>query len=196
MAARLCDEIPVAQTNGDELESFMLVMLWAVAGYARNGLSATDRGDYLRQFDAPGRILKENLTKSLQDLQLSSSHLDKMLDDLMEGWKWRYTKLTHKMSKKEQQDAKDAADRLESHEWMMNTLQAALEDAAWKASLDQAVHQKVASRNTERWGKRKSQCSEYDMLNNDVRNFYAYKVGDDEDDDEDDEEDNDSDDDD
>ncbi|KZP33279.1 hypothetical protein FIBSPDRAFT_1036388 [Athelia psychrophila] len=171
MAARLCGETPVARTTGDDLESFLLVMMWTVAGYARNDMGAIERGQYLRQFDEPGSIAKRGLISgAVEELRLRSSYLDGVLYKLKEGWKWRYAGRLREASEEELQKAKDAVDQLESHEWMIIILQAALGDATWKAaSLDQAVQQDVVSVMHERRKKRKSQCSEYDMSDNIAR---------------------------
>ncbi|KAF7971056.1 hypothetical protein HWV62_22195 [Athelia sp. TMB] len=106
-------------------------------------------------------MAKETLVGYLKPLLLRSSHLEDVLDVLRQGFQWRYLALPRISSEKELQDAKDAVAR--SHEWMMDTLQMALKNAAWQASLDQAVQQELAYEKPEKTRKRKSHYSEYDM---------------------------------
>lgn len=142
----------------------MLVMLWTVARYAHNDMDAMERGEYLQNFDASGSLAKIGLINtSIEFLQLRSSHLDELLQDLQEGWKWRYAPRRRKASKEELQKAKVAMYRLESHEWVMDTLRVALQNVAWGASLDPAKQQEVPFEALETGKKRKSQCSEYSM---------------------------------
>ena len=193
MSARLCYETPPKRTLGDDLESFALLLLWLAGGYAANDMSPLERWQFLRRFDSWDGDAKAGMFGSgstiANRLKLSSNGLTYLLEDLLDGYRYRYTKLTEreqkipgKLAAHEHHQA-----RLENHEWLMGLLSEALKDEEWKESSDPSrKEQEVAPLNQrETWRKRKSACSEYELTNASKRLRLAEHNGTEEDEEED-----------
>jgi hypothetical protein len=173
MSARLCDETPPPRTLGDDLESFALVLLWLAGRYAANEMSPFKRAEFLHQFDSLYGQAKANMFSGgstiAARLKLLSKDLKYLLEDLLNGYRYRYTELEEREQKKpgKLEAHKHHQARLESHEWLMNLLSDALKDEAWKAVRDPSrTEQEVAPLFQREGGrKRKSACSEYELTN-------------------------------
>jgi hypothetical protein len=170
MAARLLFKKPPPRTLGDDLESFVHVLLWLVGRYAPNEMSDDERAKFLRTFDDLNEQSKVNMLTSggffMSRLKLEPKNLNLryLLGDLLDGYRYRYAEL----GPREQRDpAKlkehtDLQQRLESHKWFMDILSDALKAEEWKALRDPAKEQEVATLFQREGGKkRKSQCKEY-----------------------------------
>ena len=173
MSARLCVETPPTRTLGDDLESFALLLLWLAGRYAENTMSPLERAEFLQQFDSLYGRAKAHMfgvgPTIAGELKLSSKNLRYLLEDLLEGYRYRYTELREREQKIPEKLAahKHHQARLENHEWLMGLLSKALKDEEWKASSDPSrKEQKVEPRNQREGGtKRKSACEEYELTN-------------------------------
>ena len=192
MSARLCYETPPKRTLGDDLESFALLLLWLAGGYAANDMSPLERRQFLRRFDSWDGDAKAGMFGSgstiANRLKLSSNGLTYLLEDLLDGYRYRYTKLTEreqkipgKLAAHEHHQA-----RLENHEWLMGLLSEALKNGEWKKKDDPSKVQEVARLFQREGGtKRKSACEEYELTNAGKRLRLAEYNGTEEDDEED-----------
>ncbi|KAF9021834.1 hypothetical protein BDZ89DRAFT_1071147 [Hymenopellis radicata] len=206
-AARLCGPSPPPRTIGDDVESFVLLLLWMAARYAPNNMTSSERGNFLARFDRPNGLDKMDMIRlgadTVANLKLLSSELRKVLAHVMSKCLWRYKEL----SPLDEDDA-EAAEELqrqkalvEGHDWLIDILSTALQNDAWKAGKDRSrPEQEVEIEIVEVERKRKSECSEYEQVLANKRPFGGERPGfveedDDEDDDDDDEDDDDDDDD-
>jgi hypothetical protein len=173
MAARLCVEKPPLRTLGDDIESFALVLLWLVGRYAANTMSPVERAMFLQRFDSLYGDPKADMFRSgralVPTLKLPSQNLRYLLEDLLDGYRFRYTEL----GEREQQKAgkleahKHHQARLESHKWLMDLLSDALKAEEWKRLRDPVRKEQDVAPLFQREGyrKRKSACSEYELTN-------------------------------
>ncbi|KAJ7788769.1 hypothetical protein B0H14DRAFT_3575860 [Mycena olivaceomarginata] len=94
MSARLCADSPPARTLGDDVESFVLVLLWLATAYAPSTMTPESRAFTLKIFDDPGAVSKTNMLMGgegpVRRLLLESPHLEDVLSELLEGFKYRY----------------------------------------------------------------------------------------------------------
>lgn len=171
MAARLCVEKPPPRTLGDDLESFVLVLLWLTCRHAANEMTPVERAMFLQQFDSLYGDPKANMFRSgsalVPTLKVPSKNFRYLLEDLLNGYRYRYTEL----GEREQQipgklEAHTQCQaRLENHKWLMDLLTDALKAEEWKGG-DPAREQDVAILfQRERGRKRKSACWEYELTN-------------------------------
>jgi hypothetical protein len=168
MAARLLFKKPPPRTLGDDLESFVHVLLWLVGRYAPNEMSDDERAKFLRRFDDLYGESKADMLKIgrsfVSGLKVQSKNLRFLLRDLLDGFRYRYTEVEEP---DEEEPAKlkeheDLQQRLESHKWFMDILSDALKAEEWKALRDPAKDQEVATLFQREGGKkRKSNCEEY-----------------------------------
>jgi hypothetical protein len=173
MAARLCVEKPPPRTLGDDLESFALVLLWLVGRYAANAMSPVERAMFLQRFDSLYGDPKADMFRSgralVPTLKLPSQNLRYLLEDLLDGYRFRYTELGEREQQKPGQleAHKDHQARLENHQWLMHLLSDALKAEEWKRLRDPVrKEQDVAPLFPREEGrKRKSACSEYELTN-------------------------------
>ena len=102
-------------------------------------------------------------------LKLPSKHLRYLLEDLLDGYRYRYTELGEREQEKpgKLEAHKHHQERLETHDWLMNLLSNALKDEAWKAVRDPSRKEQEVAPLFKREGgrKRKSACSEYELTN-------------------------------
>lgn len=173
MAARLCVETPPSRTLGDDLESFALVLLWLVGRYATNEMSPVERAMFLQRFDNLYGDPKADMFRSgralVPTLKLPSQNLRYLLEDLLDGYRFRYTELGEREQQKPGQleAHKHHQARLENHQWLMDLLNNALKAEEWKRLKDPARRDQEVARLLQREGgrKRKSACSEYELTN-------------------------------
>jgi hypothetical protein len=169
MAARLSFKDPPPRTLGDDLESFVHVLLWLVCRYAPNDMEDYRRAIFLERFDKSHGQSKADMLRGgralIADLELKSDHLTILLEKLLDGCQYRYTKLGRREQRApgELEEFKHHQAQLESHSWLMDLLSDALKAEEWKAFRDPAKDQEVAPLfQRELWRRRKSDCLEYD----------------------------------
>lgn len=137
MAARLCEENPTARTVGDDLESFILLMLWIAGRYAPNNMSPHDRATFLQHFEhqhAAGKIDLFTSRNIVARLYLASVPLEDLLVDLLDSYQWRYTVLSRRKLTQMGaiEELKKKQEALESHSLLISIIQKALEDEEWQ----------------------------------------------------------------
>lgn len=177
MAARLCVERPPPRTLGDDLESFALVLLWLVGRYSANTMSPVERAMFLQRFDSLYGDPKADMFRSgralVPTLKLPSKDLRYLLEDLLDGFRYRYTELGEREQQQpgKLEEHKHFQARLESHKWLMDLLSDVIKAEEWKELRDPArKEQKVAPLFKREGGrKRKSACSEYELTNTNKR---------------------------
>ncbi|KAE9385890.1 hypothetical protein BT96DRAFT_744542, partial [Gymnopus androsaceus JB14] len=167
MAARLLSRDPVARTVGDDLESFMLVYLWIAVLYASNDMSAIQRGQALEMFDSRNPVFRKLCISSGHltpyNYHLRSTFLEDVLMPLMYDFSFRYSAPLPPKGKGRPEEHKQNAQKVETHAFMLQTLEECLKNEEWKAIADPAEEQKWTApllRDSRR--KRKSDCTEYD----------------------------------
>ncbi|KAJ6624826.1 hypothetical protein B0H10DRAFT_2004277, partial [Mycena sp. CBHHK59/15] len=142
MSARLSSATePQARELADDLESFLLVLLW------------------LQVFDDANPAAKRRLISSgkssVVSFNLDSPHFEHLLVKLLDGFETRYT-----LRPRLNPGPPISTVHLESHGWMLELLRQALEDETWRALKDAGEAQPV------KWPevtalKRKSEIPEY-----------------------------------
>jgi hypothetical protein len=154
---------------GDDLESFVHVLLWLACKYAPNKLEDYDRAEFLQTFDDLNEQSKANMLRIggsfVNGLKIESKNLRYLLADLLDGYRYRYIELGPREQREpgNLEEHKRLQAQLESHKWLMDTLNNALKAEEWKALRDPAKEQGVAPLfQRARGRRRKSVCSEYD----------------------------------
>ncbi|KAJ7460035.1 hypothetical protein B0H11DRAFT_2058567 [Mycena galericulata] len=159
MSARLSSAEPQARELADDLESFLLVLLWVAISYAPGTMTAKARADELQVFDDTNPAAKRRFVSSGKSsvpyFNLSSPHFEHLLVKLLGGFEARY----HVRPRLDPGPPVSPA-HLESHDWMMAMLQQALEDETWRALQDAGEAQPV-NRPDVTGLKRKSEIPEY-----------------------------------
>ncbi|KAF9023916.1 hypothetical protein BDZ89DRAFT_1069580 [Hymenopellis radicata] len=87
--------LPAIHDVGDDLESFVHVMVWLAARYAPNNMDPSVRGAFLAIFDAPAGVdFKETRMtlgkEAIERLLLGQRHLETLLEDLWFAFGRRY----------------------------------------------------------------------------------------------------------
>ncbi|KAJ7707566.1 hypothetical protein B0H17DRAFT_1033109, partial [Mycena rosella] len=118
MSARLSSATePQARELADDLESFLLVLLW------------------LQVFDDANPAAKRRLissgNNSVAYFDLGSPHFEDLLGELLDGFEARY-----RVRRRLDPGPPISTVHLESHGWMLETLRQALEDETWRALED------------------------------------------------------------
>ncbi|KAJ7199145.1 hypothetical protein GGX14DRAFT_662163 [Mycena pura] len=161
MSARLSSATePQVRELADDLESFLLVMLWLAVLYAPGTMTAKARADELQAFDNPNpqpkRLLISNGRSTVGYYNLASVHFEHLLGMLLDGFKDRC-----QMRLRMDRSAPPSTVHLESHAWIMERLREALEDETWRALKDAGKLQPIQE--PEVVGlKRKSEMAEYE----------------------------------
>ncbi|KAJ7057793.1 hypothetical protein C8F01DRAFT_1028070 [Mycena amicta] len=134
-----------ARELADDLESFLLVLLWVAISYAPGTMDAKVRFGQLGLFDDPTaagkRLLMSSGDVSVEFWKLSSPHFDQLLRDLINGFTNRY-----RTRGRLNPGPPLSTDHLKSHDWMLEMVRKALEDATWRALKDTAQAQPVMRR--------------------------------------------------
>ncbi|KAF9021842.1 hypothetical protein BDZ89DRAFT_1163546 [Hymenopellis radicata] len=152
MAARLCSPSPPPRTVGDDVESFVLLLLWMAARYAPNNMTPSDRGAFLARFDRPSGLDKMDIirggTDTVVDLKLLSSGLGEVLEDILNVYCSRYKGLTSREKKKpevvEELERRQAL--LERHDWLVDILRMTLQNEAWANDTDGSRKEQTVER--------------------------------------------------
>lgn len=159
MSAQLSSDEPQARELADDLESFLLVLLWVAISYAPGTMTAKMRAGELWVFDNANSVAKRILISSGQYsagcFNLSSPHFQDLLAGLLDGFAARYRKRPRLNP-----GPPISTVHLESHGWMLETLRRALEDETWRALKDAGEAQPVV-RPEVPWLGRKSKLPEY-----------------------------------
>lgn len=135
MAARLCGEDVQVPTLGDELESFVLLLLWIAAKYAPSDMLLYDRAGFLKHFDHD-EFGKTNLYSGAEHtvtrLRLVSGSFEGLLIDILNVYRWRYKFLAQRNQQADAlEELKKKQELLESHKWLMATISNALDNEDW-----------------------------------------------------------------
>jgi hypothetical protein len=171
MSVRLLKGTAKVHQIGDDLESFTHVLAWIAARYAPNSMTPEDRGEFLRVFDSTvdnssskERILLADMV-TIMKISISQKQFQDVLCCLWHGFACRYDSSFYLLTQSKDSIQK-LKDRLETHDWMINTLKDALKDSDWElASDDGAVNHELPipdkSLTEGQREKRKSNLSEY-----------------------------------
>ncbi|KAJ7730339.1 hypothetical protein B0H16DRAFT_1329939, partial [Mycena metata] len=143
MSARLSSATEARPRElADDLESFLLVLLWVAISYAPGSLTAAARAEELQAFDDANSASKRNLITSGKSMAvhylLTSPHLEQLLGELLEGFKVRYSPPLRL-----DPGPPASTTHLESHGWMLEKLQQSLKDDTWGALRDRGEAQPV-----------------------------------------------------
>lgn len=130
---------------GDDLESFVHVLTWAAIKYARNALDAQHRTQLLKRFDssnaADGGREKQNSfqrdVSAIKEIKLAQKQFSAILSKIYIAFGIRYESPRTELMTEEALQAEVA--KLETHEWLLDILETALEDDEWKAAKDGRV---------------------------------------------------------
>ncbi|KAJ7940331.1 hypothetical protein B0H13DRAFT_1849606 [Mycena leptocephala] len=124
MSARMCEYSPPPRTVGDDIESFLLVLVWVAVAYAPSKMTPRQRAGTLKAFDDPASVRKKTMLLAgagfVQQFDLNSPH---------------FRKLDAKVVLEEKKAA------LETHHWIIQTLRNALQDNEWKDFCDPGAPQ-------------------------------------------------------
>jgi hypothetical protein len=172
MSVRLLKGKAKVHRVGDDLESFTHVLAWMAARYAPNSMTPEDRGEFLRVFDSTvdNSSSKERLLladmMTIMNITISNQKFRDILCTLWHGFACRYD--SYYVFTQTEDAAKYLRERLETHDWMMDTLKDALKDSDWKSdSDDSAVNHELPipdeSLTEGQRKKRKSNLSEYNI---------------------------------
>ncbi|KAF8894293.1 hypothetical protein CPB85DRAFT_1440523 [Mucidula mucida] len=156
-AARLCNTSPPPRTIGDDLESFVLVLLWIAVRYAPNKMTASERGSALAKFEGADCLSKTYMilagTSNVVKMKLLSSDLELVLEDVIDIFSWRYKALrsrdTHNAKAVEELRGRQAL--LEGHGWLVNILSDALQNEAWANDTDGSRKAQTVERPSRVW---------------------------------------------
>ncbi|KAF5344696.1 hypothetical protein D9757_015063 [Collybiopsis confluens] len=151
------DENPVEHTVGDDIESFLWVLSWVVVEMHRRKPGGSAKKMQLRSGGS-----------AIRDLKLATLKVTDLLSKLWKQFGGRYgsdrfTDMTEASSKA----ASEWLQTLESHDWTIKQLNAALADEEWKTLKDPRITRllpKTSKILTERQNKRKSTMTEYGPL--------------------------------
>jgi len=156
-------------TVGDDLESFLYVLAWVAARYAPNGMSQKRRTYFVRIHDyTQGNedgFAKESVLlagrATIMKLEIEQLPFQQVLGDLWTAFACRYNSEAYSLElQRDPAAAQLLLDRLESHDWMVDTLCEALRDDAWQTAQDASVRHPILEADeslTWRQLKRKSQ---------------------------------------
>lgn len=159
MSARLSATEPQERELADDLESFLLVLLWVAISYAPGTMTANERANELQVFDDANPAAKRRLIGAGESVvpyfNLTSPHFEQLLGKLLDGFEARY-----RMRPRLNPGPPISTVHLKSHGWMLEMLRHALEDNTWQALKDAGEAQPV--KRPEVMGlKRKSEIPEY-----------------------------------
>ncbi|KAJ7199149.1 hypothetical protein GGX14DRAFT_662180, partial [Mycena pura] len=123
---------PQAHELADDLESFLLVMLWVAVLYAPGTMTPKERAELLQIFDDANSRLKRLLIiggkEEVENCNLASPRFEHLLVRLLDGFAARYCA-------RARLDPSSTA-HLKNHTWMTERLREALEDETWRALKD------------------------------------------------------------
>ncbi|KIK67589.1 hypothetical protein GYMLUDRAFT_36329 [Collybiopsis luxurians FD-317 M1] len=164
-------ENPVEHSVGDDVESFFWVLAWVVGRNAPSSMTDTHRAYFLRTFDetldagyAKQMILLGG-RKAVKDLKIDTIQVSDLLTELWLKFGGRYESDSFVSTKRRsKEEAHDWLQQLETHDWTIGELGAALADTDWRNLRDASISRQVmTTRKTivENRKRRKSAMSEY-----------------------------------
>ncbi|CAA7260742.1 unnamed protein product [Cyclocybe aegerita] len=124
---------------GDDLESFLWVLVWVALRYAQNEMSVAEREMFLDAFNysfhGEGGLAKRGyiLTDyaAIEDMKLDNGFLSNMLCNFWSKFGGRYGTTTFRTKKEDHVATDKWLEELESHEWMLSELEKALKNEEW-----------------------------------------------------------------
>ncbi|KAF5389910.1 hypothetical protein D9757_003597 [Collybiopsis confluens] len=164
------DENPVEHTVGDDIESFLWVLSWVVGRNAPSTMTDDTCAAFLQAFDQrkPGGSAKKMQLRSggsaIRDLKLATPKITDLLSELWVRFGGRYdSDIFRIMTLNKPERARNWLQTLESHDWMIKQLNAALADEEWQTLKDPRIT-RLSKILTEHQNKRKSTMTEYGPL--------------------------------
>ncbi|KAJ7682265.1 hypothetical protein DFH06DRAFT_1464038 [Mycena polygramma] len=150
-SASLCAPDPPVRSLGDEIESFVLVLLYLATSFAPATMTAGSRTNALKVFDDYHSFGKINMLLAGQGIAVKI------------GFSFRYRLLPRRMTSAAQHAEVDKKRALtEDHKWLMQTLRAGLENEDWAVFADPGAPQEVLESQFQKVKRRKSKLSEYE----------------------------------
>ncbi|KIY65152.1 hypothetical protein CYLTODRAFT_412800 [Cylindrobasidium torrendii FP15055 ss-10] len=134
MSARLC-----SSHRADDIESFVLIMLWLSALYMPNDMDPAMRGGVLDHFDSSTSKINLYLG-GVGRLKLCDPHLEDLLDVLMQAYDTRYRIFTRHTPQEKLDQAKLMNQRLETHGWMKGVFEQMLGRDEWRNGVRVRAH--------------------------------------------------------
>ncbi|KAJ3506069.1 hypothetical protein NLJ89_g7078 [Agrocybe chaxingu] len=126
---------------GDDLESFLWVLVWVALRHAQGDMTTDERALFLQAFDysvnGKGGLARRNYIEkdstAIKRMKLSNEFLSRILSTLWSKFGGRYGTLLFDTKETEDPIAAEKwkAD-LESHEWMLGELEKALKNEEWR----------------------------------------------------------------
>ena len=136
----------------DDIESFIWLLLWIAAKYGPHSYGGSSLRDFLTHFDYNPQLSLAGAKRDLAlqgsgavlELLLETPGLEKLLSLLM-------TSVNHlhlgpqRLSRLDfsQSQIDEVTGRLQTHKWMMETINKALEDQKWRETLDPSRNHKL-----------------------------------------------------
>ncbi|CAA7266257.1 unnamed protein product [Cyclocybe aegerita] len=152
---------------GDDLESFVHVLVWTAARYAPGTMSIAERTAFVKSFDSPDGEHKSMLMRlgeeGIYGMKLDQNGVNEVLIPLFGAFGTRYKEGTKRQASDR---VRKELEKLESHDWMLDILKKGLEDEEWQSADDAWVSHPIKQddkRAPADSRKRKSQTSEYDL---------------------------------
>lgn len=147
---------------GDDLESFVHVLAWAAIKYAQNTLDTQHRAQLLQKFDSSravdaGREKQNSFQRdvaAIREIGLIQKPFSAVLSEIYVAFGLRYDS-PRSFSMTEEAVQVEVA-KLETHEWLLDLLETALENDEWKASGDGRVNVDVIPHSRGLTAKRKT----------------------------------------
>ncbi|KAJ7755947.1 hypothetical protein B0H16DRAFT_1827966 [Mycena metata] len=153
MSCALSQTTPPPRLLVDDLESFVLLLMWMAVLYAPSYMSPTERASYAKDFDGDHTTKKLLLASGdfvVNQFQLVAKPLSKLLITLSERIRIRYLH-----SADQEQQEQQAA--LNDHAWLIDILRNSLDSEGWPTD-DAGARQEVDHSSQ----KRKSVLSHYE----------------------------------
>ncbi|KIK67587.1 hypothetical protein GYMLUDRAFT_190229 [Collybiopsis luxurians FD-317 M1] len=164
-------EKPVEHSVGDDLESFLWVLSWVVGRNAPSSMTDVHRALFLQMFDQhleagyAKKLLLRGGPTNIDELEINTIQVSDLLTDLWLKFAGRYRCQSFLITKrKSEKEAHEWLQQLETHDWMVGELRAALADDGWRNLRDASVPRQVVIMRrtlTKNQKKRKSAMSEY-----------------------------------
>ncbi len=154
-AARLCRASPPPHSMGDDVESFVRLLLWMAARFAPNKMTPADRGSVLAMFEVGSSktAMIRGGTDSVVDMKLLSSDFIRVLARVIKKFMWRYKELDPLEEDKAKAEGELRGRRalLEGHGWLVNILSDALQNEAWANETDGSRKAQTVERPSRVW---------------------------------------------
>ncbi|CAA7260739.1 unnamed protein product [Cyclocybe aegerita] len=151
---------------GDDLESFLWVLVWVALRNAKNDMTIPQRALFLQAFDysvdGEGGLARRNYIEkdylAIKRIKLSNEFFSRILSTLWSKFGGRYGTVLFDMKDTDDHAAAEKwLAELESHEWMLGEVEKALKDEEWRncgrdGSVKQEYHTSLPSTSRKRKG--------------------------------------------